>query len=84
MGIQHHYLKIKHKYFDDVLEGIKTFEIRFNDRGFKVGDILHLQEYHKGEYTRREITREICYMIDDPEYCKPGYVVIGLRPMRSN
>lgn len=76
---QHHYVKILPKYFADVKNGIKTFEIRFNDRGYKVGDILHLQEFFGGEYTGRVIEKEICYMIDSPEYCKEGFVVLGLK-----
>jgi hypothetical protein len=63
----------------DVEKGIKTFEIRFNDRNYKVGDILHLQEFCSGEYTGRTIEKEICYMIDSPEYCKDGFVVLGLK-----
>lgn len=78
MSRQHHYIKIKPRYFMDIESGIKTFEIRFNDRNYKVGDILYLQEFCGGEYTGRELRREIVYMTDDPEYCKEGYVVLGL------
>ena len=74
-----HDVKILPEYFDAVEGGTKTFEIRFNDRDYKVGDLLCLREYHGGAYTGRSITREICYIIDDPEYCKEGYVVLGLR-----
>lgn len=79
MESQLHFLKIKPKYFMAVESGIKTFEIRFNDRNFKVGDILYLLEFCDGEYTGRELCREVCYMIDDPEYCKEGFVVLGLK-----
>lgn len=79
MARQHHYLKINPKYFVAVEKGIKTFEIRFNDRDYKVGDIIHLQEVFDGEYTGRAIDKEVCYMISDPEYCKEGFVVLGLK-----
>ena len=79
MSRQFHNLKILPKYYMAVEKGIKTFEIRFNDRNFKVGDILRLQEYCGGEYTGREVTREVCYMIDNPEYCKEGFVVLGIK-----
>lgn len=79
MSRQHHYVKILPKYYLDVEKGIKTFEIRFNDRNYKVGDILHLQEFCGGEYTGREIEKEICYMINDHVYCKEGFVVLGLK-----
>lgn len=37
-------LKTDPQVFQDVLDGIKTFEIRFNDRDFKVGDEILLKE----------------------------------------
>ena len=41
-------LKLDIKYLDDVKSGKKNFEIRKNDREFKVGDILELKAYVKG------------------------------------
>lgn len=79
MSRQHHYVKILPKYYIAVDKGIKTFEIRFNDRNYKVGDILHLQEFCGGQYTSRELTKEICYIIDSPDYCKEGFVVLGIK-----
>ena len=52
-----HKLKLNAAYYDDSASGIKTFEIRKNDRDFKVGDILELREYvwsnveKRGAYT---------------------------------
>lgn len=43
-----HELKLDTKYFDDVKSGKKNFEIRENDRDFKVGDILNLHMWHDG------------------------------------
>lgn len=37
-----HTLKLNDRYFDAVANGIKTFEIRKDDRGFRVGDTLVL------------------------------------------
>lgn len=79
MSRQHHYLKILPQYYRAVESGRKTFEIRYNDRDYKVGDMLYLQEFCGGEYTGRELTREVCYVIDDPEYCKEGFAVLGIR-----
>lgn len=75
-----HRLKTVQPYFDDVLNGKKTFEVRKNDRGFAVGDSLVLEEYvPMGEgYTGQAIIREVTYVLDSPEYCKPGYVVLGI------
>ena len=35
-----HNLKLYIEFCDDVLNGIKTFEIRKNDRGFQTGDLI--------------------------------------------
>jgi hypothetical protein len=39
-----HELKTDAAVFDAVARGVKTHEIRFNDRAFAVGDLLHLRE----------------------------------------
>jgi len=38
-----HFLKTWAEYFEAVKSGNKTFEVRVNDRDFKVGDILVLR-----------------------------------------
>ena len=80
MSRQHHYLKILPQYYMAVENGTKTFEVRFNDREYKVGDILHLQEFVPPEtYTGRELYREVTYVLDDEAYCKEGFVVMGFK-----
>lgn len=39
-----HELKILPEYFNEIMYGRKKFEVRFNDRNFKVGDTLLLKE----------------------------------------
>lgn len=74
-----HNLKTIQPFFNDVLHGRKTFEVRKYDRNFSVGDTLTLEEFDPFEgYTGQAIVREITYMLDSPEYCKPGYVVLGI------
>lgn len=60
-----HRLKIWPRYFEAVCDGRKTFEVRVNDRGFRVGDKLELQEWHPttGEYTGRSVVKEVVYMV---------------------
>ncbi|MFK4941218.1 DUF3850 domain-containing protein [Lactococcus petauri] len=43
-----HELKLDVKYFNEVKNGTKNFEIRKNDRDFKVGDILILKSFMPG------------------------------------
>ena len=52
-----HCLKTIQPYFADVENGTKTFEVRKNDRNFKIGDILFLQEYDE-EYRKNKLKRD--------------------------
>lgn len=45
-----HELKLDVRYFDDVKSGKKNFDIRNNDRDFKVGDILELKMFDGSDY----------------------------------
>ena len=54
MSTTHHDLKISPKYYRDIESNGKRFEVRFNDRDFKVGDTLNLWEWVGGEYTGRK------------------------------
>ena len=58
-----HELKCWPEYFEQILTGYKTFEVRKNDRDYKVGDELFLREwdYLKMEYTGRELKMLITY-----------------------
>jgi hypothetical protein len=70
-----HELKSWSEMFEAVISRAKPFEVRLNDRGFKVGDYLHLREWappdeigredhEPGEYTGREAIVVITYMLD--------------------
>ena len=41
----HHNLKIWPRFFRAVADGEKTFEYRFNDRGYQCGDMIDLLEW---------------------------------------
>lgn len=74
-----HELKTLQPYFAEVASGNKTFEVRKNDRDFKVGDLLKLMEFDPVEgLTGRVITTKVSYVLDDTKYCKKGYVVLGM------
>lgn len=75
---KHHDLKSTPDHFQPVLQGLKTFEIRRNDRDFQVGDSVTLREYDRrtGAYSGATLSGIIGF-IDDYEQ-KEGYVVFGL------
>lgn len=71
-----HQLKILPQYFQAVTVGDKSFEIRKNDRNYKVGDNIVLSEYEEGQYTGRNILAKITYITDYEQ--KDDYVVFGI------
>ena len=78
-----HELKIYPQYFEDVISGKKKFEIRKNDRKYRVGDILIVKEWDNIKYSGREARAEVIYLIDDKFVgIQPGYVVMGISLIR--
>lgn len=74
-----HKLKTHSDYFSDVKGRIKKFEVRFNDRNFQLGDTLLLQEWNPDTgYTGEELKVKVIYILNNPDYCKEGFVVLGI------
>ena len=74
-----HELKLSSKYFDDVQNEIKTFEVRKNDRGYNVGDILILKEVVENDkYTGRIIKVKVTYFFSLFGLAS-GYCVLGVK-----
>lgn len=78
-----HILKIKHRYFVDVLAGVKRFELRKNDRNFEVGDDIHFVTVDGNEFLREEDNLfRITYVLkgeDAEQYgLQKGYCVLSL------
>ena len=74
-----HNLKIDPDYFEAVSAGVKTFEIRKNDRNYKVGDYVDLREFDRQQqcYTGASVLKQIGYITDYKQ--REGYVVFSLR-----
>ncbi len=75
-----HEVKIRPEYYDPVLKGQKTFEIRYDDRGYSVGDSLLLKEWDESGYSGRQSLYDIVYMLKDFTAIAPGYVVMSIMP----
>ncbi len=88
MDHRRHDLKSWPDFFEPVASGVKQFELRLNDRKFKVGDVLRLREFddRKGIYTGREVRKRITYLLEGigPGAITPvlglsrGYVILSL------
>lgn len=46
-----HILKCENPHFEDVWRGVKTFELRYNDRDYQRNDVLFLKEYNARNQT---------------------------------
>lgn len=81
-----HTLKICKKYADAVMSGAKTFEIRKNDRGYKVGDKIVFDVVANEGYDVRAAARHplngmvyrIGYILDGFEGLAQKYVALAI------
>lgn len=80
--MNNHELKTWPKHFEEVFMGRKTFEIRKNDRDFKVGDYVHLHEYDPAikEYSGRRMARRITHILHGPGFgIEEGYSILSIQ-----
>lgn len=76
--MKNHQLKINTEFFDQVVSGMKTFEIRLNDRNYEVGDTFDLQEWDGMEFTNRSASGKINYIFTDYEFgLQPNWCVFS-------
>ena len=88
-----HELKIKHKYLTKVTCGIKTFELRKNDRDYQVGDLIRFidigpiipinDKLFCEERIDYDTLYKITYILKDvPEYgLEEGYCILGIKKL---
>ncbi len=75
-----HDLKISPQYYEAVISGEKKFELRKNDRGFKVGDTVNLREWSNGQYSGRQPKYRIGYLLSGYDGLDKDYVILGIEP----
>jgi hypothetical protein len=79
-----HEVKVSSVFFRDVSDDVKSFEARFDDRDYKVGDVMILEEYSNCKYTGRETHKVITYKLDVGQYgIEKDWCVLGLRSMND-
>lgn len=82
-----HKLKTWPEFYNAIESGEKTFEVRKDDRAtpFRVGDVLHLQEWLPGKkaYTGRHMTVDVTYLISGPAFgIERGFVCMAITPTK--
>jgi hypothetical protein len=77
---QVHELKSWPFYFQPVADRVKTFEVRKNDRGFKLRDRLWLREWDpaKKEYTGESLVVEVTHLLTHHDGLAAGYVCMSI------
>lgn len=78
-----HYIRLAATYYDDVATGRKSFELRKNDRGYKTGDILEMNEFTDGRNTGRVIRCRVTYMLEGYTGLTDGYCILGIKVLQA-
>lgn len=74
-----HAVKCRSNYFKALQSGQKSFEVRKNDRDYKVGDLLGINEIDNGgNYTGRALVCRINYILDGFEGLKDDYIAMSV------
>lgn len=77
-----HDLKTWPDFYDRVITRSKRFELRKDDRGFRVGDTLVLREWSPdtGSYTGNACTVKVTDIVRDaPQWgLEPGYCIMSI------
>lgn len=79
-----HEIKIAASYYEDVVSGKKSFELRKNDRAYREGDGLRMLEFKDGKHTGRLIDAVIIYMLEEYTGLEEGYCILGIKVLDYN
>lgn len=78
-----HELKTWPEFFEAVWDGKKLFDLRKNDRNFRVGDQLCLREWNPAtkEYTSRHVYTSVTFVLAGGHFGLPeDLVILSLDP----
>jgi hypothetical protein len=75
-----HELKCWSEPFNEIVNGMKKFEYRLNDRNYEVGDILYLREWipDTKNYTGCVITKSVTSILKTGFGLPEGYCIMSL------
>lgn len=78
-----HALKCWPEYYKAIKDGTKPFDLRKEDRPYKEGDTILMQEFEPKEekYTGEEISLSITYILKGvPKFgLKDGFCILGIK-----
>jgi hypothetical protein len=81
-----HVIKAWPEYFERLWDRTKPFELRKNDRDYRVGDRLNIVEFDPETGTRsgRMVMADVTYLIDQSRFgLAEGHCILGLRFVRA-
>lgn len=76
-----HSIKCKPEYFQPIIEGRRTAEVRENDRDYQEGDTLLIKEFDPKTaegYTGRSTMRKVTHVLKGFPAVDRNYVVLSL------
>jgi Domain of unknown function (DUF3850) len=82
--MQFHIVKLPTWNFHLINVNVKTFDLRIDNRGYQIGDILVMREWTEyggaeWDFTTEWCCRKICYLERDGSVSRPN-VILGLAP----
>lgn len=80
-----HTLKIQDRFYNDIARGLKTFEVRKNDRNYKVGDLIKFVDVNGKDFQNYAMRiYEITYILthEDFEPIPEDYVVFSIKEQK--
>lgn len=80
-----HELKVQPIYFEQQIRGLKSFELRKDDRDYDAGDYLFLREYYNEKYTGREVMLKVTSVLRNAKEfgLKRGYVILSTKILKQ-
>ena len=79
-----HILKIESVYYNEINFGIKTFELRKNDRDYKVFDLIHFVDTNGQDFKENcNNVYQIIYILKDVEKygLDKDYCILGINKL---
>ncbi len=79
-----HEIKLSREFQDAVLSGEKSFEVRFNDRGYQKGDLIKFNVTDRRNCVEPldDKVFEITYVLSG-WHIEQDYVVFGIKPFQE-